>query len=429
MRFFITGASGFIGWHVTQALLARGHHVLAGVRGPSPPWLAGTETVRVDFARDHRMEDWLPRLHGVDAVVNAVGIIREGPGQRFDALHFHAPAALFRACAEAGVQRVVQLSALGADAGAETAYHLSKRAADEALMELGLDWYVLRPSLVYGPRGGSFTWFRALAALPLAPLPEGGRQMIQPIHIDDLTRAVVQCVEGAAPARRVIHAVGPEPLSLRKFLGKLRTGLGLGELRVLPVPHFVAWFAAGVGEFTAGSPLTRASLRMLRRGNQADVRPFRETFGFTPRAVTEALAPPTQAESWHAGLYFLRPLLRLSIACTWLSAGLVSAFFYSSAESYALLQSLNTPDALAPLLLYGAAGLDCVLGLTTLSARWVRWAGLAQITVMLGYTAIISVFLAEYWLHPFGPVVKNLPLSAATLVMLAMEKPECYISP
>jgi uncharacterized membrane protein YphA (DoxX/SURF4 family) len=167
-------------------------------------------------------------------------------------------------------------------------------------------------------------------------------------------------------------------------------------------------------------PMNAAALDML-----AQARPFAPgPTGACPRRLGDELAavPAQQADLWQARLYFLRPLLRLSIAVTWISAGLASAFFYPLEQSYALLAQAGINGPLAPFFLYGAAALDVALGLGTLSARWVRPAGLAQIAVMLVYTAIISVFMPEYWLHPFGPVVKNLPLLAAILVMLALEE-------
>lgn len=424
MKILMTGVTGFIGWHVFQALRVRGHHIVACVRDPmrAQMWLKDAEIIRADFTHDCEVKDWLPRLRDIDVVINAVGIIQETPGQSFEVLHHRAPAALFQACIQASVKRVVQISALGADAEAETAYHLTKRVADEVLMDSNLSWYVLRPSIVYGPRAASFALFRALATLPIIPLPEGGHQLIQPIHIDDLSRAVVQCAEGKIAGKQLINAVGPTPLSLQAFLSQLRQGLSTGKLRVLPIPFLIASSLARINEVFDASPLTRDSLRMLQRGNHANVQPFIKAFGFTPKAVNETLSLPTQAELWQARLYFLRPLLRLSIAFTWLSAGLVSAFFYPAAQSYAMLQTLGASDWIAPLLLYSAAGLDCVLGLATLSTRWVRLAGMMQIAIMLLYTVIITMFLPEYWLHPFGPVVKNLPLLAATLIMLAMEK-------
>lgn len=424
MKILITGATGFIGGQVLRTLQERGHEIVACVRNPNQAamTLHEVEIQQVDFARDITLDAWLPRLQDIDVVINAVGIIREMAGQSFDDLHCHAPIALFQACAQVNVKRVIQISALGADDKAETAYHLSKRAADEALMQMDINWLVLRPSIVYGAGASSFALFRAMAALPLVVLPAGGQALLQPIYIDDLTKAVTQCVEGTVPSKQIINFVGKEPLHLRTFLEKLRRWQGLGPLHVLNLPYSLFFPLAASGEILTTMPLSRDSLRMLRRGNHADATPFIETFGFTPRSIDTALPPATQAERWHARLYFLPPLLLFSIVFTWLSAGLTSAFFYSTDESYNLLQALHIPDALAPLLLYGAAGLDCALGLAMLSKPWLRWAVWGQIGVMFTYTLLISVFLPEYWLHPFGPVVKNVPLLVASLVLLAMEE-------
>ncbi|MEZ5448123.1 MAG: NAD(P)H-binding protein [Thiolinea sp.] len=155
MHVFLTGASGFIGSHLQQALQVAGHEVRAATRSQG-----------FDFGRMLTEADWYPHLSGMEVVINTVGIIAEVGDQRFDAVHHLAPAALFRASMQAGVKRVIQVSALGADEQAFTPYQLSKRAADEVLRDLPLDWFVLRPSLVYGRGGKSSALFHRMAALP-----------------------------------------------------------------------------------------------------------------------------------------------------------------------------------------------------------------------------------------------------------------------
>ncbi|MCV5949169.1 NAD(P)H-binding protein, partial [Escherichia coli] len=92
-----------------------------------------------------------PHLAGVDAVVNAAGLFRQTRTARFADVHVRGPCALFTACAKAGVARVVQISALGADEAARSAYHLSKKEADDFLLRLPLaSAAVAQPSLVYG---------------------------------------------------------------------------------------------------------------------------------------------------------------------------------------------------------------------------------------------------------------------------------------
>ena len=139
MRILLTGATGFVGGHLRDALLADGHEVVCAVRrkmNSSNPRLG---YLTADFAKDTDKSVWLARLAGIDLVINTVGIFRESRGQSFSALHTETPRALFAACAESGtVRMVVQLSALGADEHAATAYHLSKKAADDFLAGLPL---------------------------------------------------------------------------------------------------------------------------------------------------------------------------------------------------------------------------------------------------------------------------------------------------
>ena len=161
MKILVCGASGFIGRAVCARLAAQGHEVLRGVR-----LAEGKGDVAIDFSRDLQPSTWRARLQGVDAVVNAVGIIREHGAASFGALHARAPAALFVACAEVGVRRVVQISALGADGG-DTPYFASKRTADAALMALPLEWIILRPSLVFGAQGDSAQMFCQAASMPV----------------------------------------------------------------------------------------------------------------------------------------------------------------------------------------------------------------------------------------------------------------------
>ncbi len=425
MNILLTGASGFIGKALYQRLRQCGHHLLACVhQAKADMFDAETELIVCDFSRDTDISTWLPRLQQVDVVVNAVGIFQPQTSTDFERIHTQAPIALFAAAAQVGVKRIVQISALGADEQAQSPYHLSKYAADQALMQQDLDWYIVRPSLVYGEGGHSFTLFNALAAMPVQLLPGGGSQRIQPIHIEDLSRPLVACVEGKVSAKQIINAVGAESVSLRDYLSLLRQHLGLGRLRFIAVPLWLSMALAWLAELFQHSLLSRESLRMLQRGSTADVSEFSRLFSFQPLSLQQALAqyPPSMATQQFCRLYWLRPLLRLSIAITWISAGWVSAFGYPVAQSYALLADMGIADALAPLLLYGAAALDCALGLALFSQRWLAPAIYLQITTMLLYTLLISWFLPAFWLDPFGSVVKNLPLLVASLVLLQLEK-------
>ena len=135
-------------------------------------------------------------LRGVDAVINCVGIIGRDPRKVYRLTRRHLMV-LFRACAAAKLRKVVQISALGADGATFSAYHLSKRAADDCLRSLDLDRFVLRPSLpVYRPGGQSAANVHArVAAWPLIPVLGDGQQMLQPVHISDVVAAVLRSLD------------------------------------------------------------------------------------------------------------------------------------------------------------------------------------------------------------------------------------------
>lgn len=277
MKVLLTGASGFLGRGVAAALAAAGHRAIPVSRRH------GT-----DVRRMRTPQDWLALLDGVDAVVNAIGIIGETRGQRFSVLHTEAPLALFEACRQAGVRRVVQISALGADASARSAYHLSKRAADDGLRSLPLEGFVLRPALVCGQGGASAGAALRLAALPWIPVVGRGQQLLQPVHVGDVVATVLRCLT-VPGGGLTLDLVGPEVASCAQWLQRLRRAQGLAPTRLLclPAPLVVGLAALGRGIH----PMLRPeNIGMLQRGCTADPGPFERFLGRPPRAAVPASA-------------------------------------------------------------------------------------------------------------------------------------------
>ncbi|MBV8618216.1 MAG: complex I NDUFA9 subunit family protein [Curvibacter sp.] len=281
MKVLLTGASGFIGRHVGAALVRAGHQVVPVSRRGG-----------VDMAQRVCAAAWRPLLEGVDAVINAAGIVAESRAQTFLAVHRQGPEALFRACAMAGVRRVIQVSALGADGQAFSAFHLSKRGADEVLRGLPLDWLVLRPSLVHGPGGCSARLFWRMAAWPVVPVLGPGQQWIQPLHIDDLVDALMQGL-GLPATRLTLDLVGPERLGFAEWLQRLRDAQGLGPIRLVQVPEPAALALARLAG--VWSPLLRPdNLRMLQAGRTGDPRALEHLLGRRARALRGDLLDPGQ---------------------------------------------------------------------------------------------------------------------------------------
>lgn len=418
----LTGASGFIGRHLADALVRDGHDVVCAVRDTARSHDRRFRYVAADFTRDVDAAAWLGRLTGIDVVINAVGILRESGTQTFDAIHSRTPRALFAACLQAGVKRVVQISALGADAQAASRYHLSKKEADDYLASLPLQSVIVQPSLIYGPGGTSARMFTTLASLPLIVLPGAGMQQVQPVHIDDLVAAIRLLVRQDIKPGTCLPVVGPEPMAMRTFIATLREAMGAGPAHFLPVPSGLVRLAARAGSLLPGALLDPETLGMLERGNTGDVGPLARLLGHAPRAVRQFVAPQEAASlRLRARLNWLLPLLRLSIALVWIWTGIVSLGLYPVEDSYALLARTGISGWLAPVMLYGAALLDLCFGFATLFLPRRRWLWIAQLALIGFYTVLITFRLPEFWLHPYGPLSKNLPMLAAIGLLLALE--------
>lgn len=426
MRVLLTGATGLIGGAIARALLAAGHELVCAVRTPSRLDLVGPRcrVIACDFASVPDAVWWAPHLAGIDAVVNAVGILREQDGQRFDALHRRAPAELFRAAAAAGVGCVVQISALGADGG-RTGYQRSKHAADEVLRGLGLPGAIVQPSLVFAPHGASSRLFLTLASTPLLALPQRGRMPVSPVHLDDVAGCVLAVLQAPPQPVRTIACAGPQTLGLRDYLGSLRRqlGLGCGPL-VLPLPSVLFRAGAAVAGRLPGSALDADTATMLLQGNAAAPDELTAVLGRPPRPVGGFLPGP-QVPGLRAAavLGWALPASRAALAALWLWTAVVSAGLYPVQGSLDLLARVGLHGGAAWLALYAACALDAILGLLTLWSppRWRSWVWAAQCALVAGYTVLITLFLPEQWLHPYGPISKNLPIMALIALLWALE--------
>jgi uncharacterized protein YbjT (DUF2867 family) len=416
MVILIAGATGFIGRRLSAALRAAGHRVISASRRPDT-----TDSVAADFTRDFDAETWVPKLTGVDVVINAVGIIREHGTQSFENIHTRAPQALFTACVKAGVKKVIQISALGADNGT-TRYFTSKHAADKHLEQLPIAWTIVQPSLVFGFGGSSASLFTLLASLPVTPLPGGGSQQVQPIHVDDVVAALRELIESSEMNGRRVALVGPAPISLKEFLRRLRQRMQLPRPWFVTIPSSFMRITANVAQYVPGSLLDPETLSMLEAGNTAPPDDTQRLLQHSPRPPEQLIADDQrEAMRREAQLGWLLPMLRISIALVWIWTGIVSLGLYPTQDSYALLARVGVGATLAPLMLYGAAVLDLLVGLATLVMSRLGWLWLLQLAVILGYTIIITFKLPEFWLHPYGPLSKNLVMLAAIYLLYTLE--------
>ena len=274
MKILITGASGFIGQHLQSALKKTPHYKL----------LTPSHKV-INFNHYRHIEDWTLLTEQVDVVINTVGIINQSKSQRFSQLHSKTPIALFSACALSNT-RVIQISALGADENAFTPYLESKYQADQFLRKLDINSCILRPSLIYGEGGKSFSLFKRLAALPIIPLPDAGKFNIQPVHINDVVDTVLTCLKNN-PKKMTIDVVGPRSMTLAEFLKNIRSALNKPPARIISIPSKLIFSPYAQRLFPM---LHKDNLRMLQQGNIADPAPLAQLLKRSPLDISEALA-------------------------------------------------------------------------------------------------------------------------------------------
>lgn len=424
MRVMVVGASGLIGSAVCARLAARGDGILAAVHRPSDFGLAPADVIQIDLARANEA-DWLPRLAGVDAVVNCAGLLQDSPGDSTRGVHASGAAALFRACESAGVRRVIHLSAVGVDRDTPTEFSRTKLMGDEALMERDLDWVILRPSVVIGRAAyGGSALMRGLAAAPIVPImPETGP--LQIVHLDDLVDAVVFFLKPDAPVRRAFDVVGPRTWTFDETVALLRRWLRWPPARTFHAPAPLAAGVYKLGDAVAWlgwrPPARTTARREILRGATGDPGPLARATGLEPRdpaGVFTAEAPSVQ-ERWFARLYLLKPLVFAVLSLFWIVTGLM-ALGPGWKEGVGLMLEGGMKHGLAEVTVIAGAAADICIGIGIAFRRSAKRALYAALALSLVYVILATLLVPHLWIAPLGPILKILPIMVLILVAIAI---------
>ena len=235
-------------------------------------------------------------VRGADFVVNLVGILQPSGRQRFGDIHGKAPETIAKAAKAAGARGFVQVSAIGADRVARSAYARTKGEGEARALAAFPQTVVLRPSLVFGPEDQFFNRFAGLAAFsPVLPLI-GGRTRFQPVYVGDAARAVAAAVSERATEGAVYELGGPTVYTFREILEKVCEWTQRSPA-LLPIPFWMAKIPAFFVQFLPGAPITLDQLRLLQRDNVVSAEAIREGrtlegLGVTEPRSAEAIVPP-----------------------------------------------------------------------------------------------------------------------------------------
>ena len=296
----VFGGSGFLGRHVVRALAQMGYRIRVAVRRPDLAGflqpLGGVGQIMPIQANLRDKNSVARAIEGSDAVVNLVGILFETRKATFDGVHHQGAKLIAEETAKAGISRMVQISAIGADKASPSNYATSKAKGEEAVLNAVPKAIIIRPSLLIGPEDDFFNKFASMAKMsPFLPLVGGGDTLFQPAFVGDVAQVIALGVDGKLTPGTTYELGGPEVKSFRELLALTLKETHLKRF-MMPLPF---WTASTMGWFFEKLPmkpaLTRDQVTLLKKDNvvseQAIVegRTF-EGMGISPTAI-EAVIP------------------------------------------------------------------------------------------------------------------------------------------
>lgn len=311
-RILVLGGSGFVGRHVCEHLVRAGCRVTVPTRhlsrASAVQTLPGLTVLQADVHNDAVLARLLA---GHDAVVNLIAVLH-GDAARFEAVHVQLPQRIASAMQAAGVQRLVQVSALGADAQGPSIYQRSKARGEAVLQAAGLELTVLRPSVIFGAEDRFLNLFADLQKIaPLMPLAGSGTRF-QPVWVKDVAQAIVRCLQDRRTIGQTYEICGPEVFTLAELVRHAGQWAGVNGGRgrhVVPLPRWMGWLQALAMEMLPGEPLmSRDNLASMKVDNVASGQlPGLPALGIAPAAASGVAptylghqGPRSRLEGWRA---------------------------------------------------------------------------------------------------------------------------------
>jgi NADH dehydrogenase len=272
-RILVLGGTGFVGRHVCEQLARLGWQITVPTRraihAASVQSLPGLTVIEASV---HSPADLARLLPGHDAVVNLVAVLH-GNEERFEQVHVDLPGKIADAMRTAGVQRLVHVSALGADPQGPSMYQRSKARGETVLHNANLQLTVLRPSVIFGAEDKFLNLFADLQAIvPFMPLAGSGTRFA-PVWVADVARAVVSCLQKPDTIGQTYELCGPDVLTLGELVQRAGQWAGVNHGKGRPViglPMWVGWLQAAAMELAPGEPLmSRDNLASMKVDNIA----------------------------------------------------------------------------------------------------------------------------------------------------------------
>jgi NADH dehydrogenase len=294
----VFGGSGFIGAQAVRQLAKAGWRIRVAVRNPAKAYamrLHG-DVGQIDIvqANVRNLPSLRRALSGATAAVNLVGVLRESGRQGFQAVQAMGARNVAEAARAEGVTRLVQMSAIGADARSESKYARTKAEGEAAVREIYPDAVIVRPSIVFGPEDDFFNRFAAMAQIsPVLPLIGGGATRFQPVFVGDVGKAIARAVSAPEAAGQTYELGGPAAFTFRQLMEMMLAEIGKRRF-LAPVPWPVASLIGAVGDLAGAfiaPPVTSDQVMLLKSDNVVSgAFPGLAELGITPTTL-EAVLP------------------------------------------------------------------------------------------------------------------------------------------
>ncbi|MCX8038008.1 MAG: NAD-dependent epimerase/dehydratase family protein [Candidatus Sumerlaeia bacterium] len=298
-RAILTGATGYVGCHLVDALAQREVEMVVPARATTPAdarefvHSRGATTHVVDYARGEGVRE---AFRGCDVWFHLIGSIQRLRKDPFEWRHREVTARLVAVARQAGVGRVVFLTALGTGSRANNIYHRTKWEAEREVLQSGLAGALIRPSLIVGrsvgPRDSKLVmrYIRMMRERGRAVVLGDGSNRIQPIDVRDLVECMVRAAERENRNVAVYELGGPEPVAFREFVRRLGRAIGL-DVPIRSLPLWLASLAARWYEWTREAPpVTREQVALCCVDNVCAPDSVEQQFGFAARPLDESLA-------------------------------------------------------------------------------------------------------------------------------------------
>ncbi len=430
-RILVLGASGLIGRFVTDDLRARGFRTIGVARGYASS--QRTSVLDLELPLPALDSPALARLigdHGIEIVVNCVGLLQDVPGNRVGAVHRDFVGRLLQAIKACGrAIRLVHISIPGAGTCDRTAYSTTKREAERLITASGVAYAILRPGFVIAPSAyGGSAMVRALAALPFALPAALSATGFQPVMVEDVAATIAWLAARDIGDKRadavVWELMQQQPMTLGGVIELFRRSLGTRDYPRIRLPSFLLDLGSKLGDLTSWlgwtPPMRSTAIAELRRGVTGDPSAWMMATGIVPADLNKTgLRSATIQDKWFARVYLIKALVIASLVVFWTVLGFIALFVSYDAAAGILRAHAFPPALVAPITILTSL-MDMSIGILIAFRRTAGVGLVAGIVASFGYVIGAAILTPDLWIEPLGALVKTAPAIVLMLVALLM---------